>query len=289
MVIIYILTIGIGAFLIWDKTTRKYIDKYNSVCMFGKKGVGKTSTLQKLVYMNRNKFDYIFSNIDLVGAIKIDGKKIGKEQFPPNSLVLIDEIGILFPSRDFKNFGLDRIEWFKKQRHNKVKLISCSQSYNDTDRQLRDLYDELWLLKKHFRVLTVAKQIMIDEDIANGYADENGSIQSGGTIVKKYSFGFKRIYVWLPHWIKLFDSFEMHYMPKLKWDKVNIEPELLKKMTFKWYVMDIIKRSAYSLSHSVKNAISRMVAHQKTFLIKCKCKFYSFIERIKNGINKFNK
>ena len=71
MVILYVLVAGIGALLIWDKTTRKFIDKYNSVCMFGKKGVGKTSTLQKLVYMNRNKFDYIFSNIDLVGAIKI--------------------------------------------------------------------------------------------------------------------------------------------------------------------------------------------------------------------------
>lgn len=223
-------------YVLWDLSTRRFIDKYDSECLFGRKGCGKTSTLQMLRYKYKDDFSHFYSNTDLVGCIKIDGKLIGEGwDFPEDSLFLCDEIGILFPSRDFKNFGLKRIEWFKLQRHHKVKVICCSQSYEDMDKAIRLLFDRLYISKKYLRVLTISKEIVKIMDISNNtFSDDQ--INVGGQIIDTYKYGHRRYYTWIPHWILLFDSFATSKTGRTFVQEGDKLPEDADLFTFKGYV-----------------------------------------------------
>lgn len=266
--IIKALGVLISAILVWHYSTRRFIDKYNSVIIFGRKGCGKTATLQKLAYKYRNDFKGgIYSNADLVGVHRINGRDVGIRDFPEDSLLLLDEIGIIFPSRDFKNFGLERIEWFKLQRHSKVKMICVSQSWEDTDKAVRILFDKLYLSKKYFRVLTVSKEVIKIMDIANSNVEGEGA-SAGGKIVDTFKYGFGRIYTWLPHWILLFNSFEVNKKEiiRSKYIEANeMQEDLLtfggyvkyRVLTLARFVLARVKTALTKTAHSVRGIFGR--------------------------------
>ena len=70
-----------------------------------------------------------------------------KQSFPPDSLILIDEIGVLHSNRDFKSMSSEAIEFFKMQRKHHLTIIVSSQTM-DFDKKIRDLCDRIYLCNR---------------------------------------------------------------------------------------------------------------------------------------------
>lgn len=195
--------------------TRKYCNPYTLTMVFGKKGCGKTTYLTKLAYQHWKNGWYVFSTEEIDHTIKIDYNDIGKYWFPENSCILVDECGMIWDSRDFKNFKHEVRDWFKYQRHNKCKVYLFSQSF-DIDKKLRDLTDQMYLLVKRFRVFSYGKKI--DKHIVLN----NSTAEAPSTIAENLKFepfiffwAGTRTLTYIPYWSKNFNSHSRLDIPDL--------------------------------------------------------------------------
>ena len=145
--------------LVYERVTRKYVNPYKLTMIFGKKGSGKTTLLTKLAIQHLKKGWHVYSTIEIPGTQLFDVEEIGFYTFPENSCILIDEIGMIFDNRNFKNFKTEWRDWFKYQRQYKCKVYCFSQVYNDIDLKIRVLTDELWLAKPFARVFSIRRRI----------------------------------------------------------------------------------------------------------------------------------
>lgn len=183
--------------------------------VFGKKGCGKTTYLTKIAYLYAKKGWNVFCTEDIKYTHKISYTDIGRYWFPENSCILVDEVGMIWDNRDFKNFKNNVRDWFKYQRHNKCKVFLFSQTF-DIDKKLRDLTDSMYLLVKRFRVFSYGKKISKCIVLNASTAD------SPSTIAENLEFE-PFIFFWLgtrsltfiPHWSKCFDSHSKLPLPDL--------------------------------------------------------------------------
>lgn len=113
---------------------------------FGSPGCGKSSLASRMMYYSDAPF--IYSNFDNDLSIKIKSDMIGRFAFPDYSELYIDEAGIDYNNRNYKNLPQNAIEYFKLHRHFKNDIYLFSQSWEDTDITLRRLTDELWYMVK---------------------------------------------------------------------------------------------------------------------------------------------
>lgn len=213
----------------------KLRNPYPMWCIFGKPGSGKSTVQQKLMYKHLKKGWQVYydGNTAIPGIKKLplDDFKKGKwlpdgragcpiwydatnpanhgpiNESPENILICIDEAGISYNNRDFKNnFTGDTLEWWKKHRHKRCKVIIASQTYKDMDLKLRGLTDSNYLMcKTILPSLRIAKRIIINFDIANAESGET----MGGQIIEAYRYDlfiFHK-YIWMWTWIKKFDSY----------------------------------------------------------------------------------
>lgn len=145
--------------IVFHLSTKKYINPYKCIGIFGKKGSGKTTLLTKLALQHLKQGWSVYSTIDIPGCITFNVEEIGFYTFPQKSLILIDEIGMIFDNRNFKNFKTEWRDWFKYQRQYKCKVYWFSQVYNDLDLKIRVLTDELWLARPFLRVFSIRRRI----------------------------------------------------------------------------------------------------------------------------------
>lgn len=106
--------------------------------------------------LSKMPYDYLFSNFDTSLANRIDVDVLSSQKLPQFSYLCVDESGLEFNSRKFKSLPPGVIEFFKKHRHEHCDIDFFSQTWDDTDKQLRDLAQEIWLLRK-IGPLTVAR------------------------------------------------------------------------------------------------------------------------------------
>lgn len=144
--------------LIYHLLTRRFVSPYSLVVIFGKKGVGKSCSMQKdlLKHHKRGWKCFADSNTDLPFVTKINAREIFNYRFPENSFVCIDEVNLLWDNRDFKDFDKRVQAWFRQQRKMHVKVCAYSQTF-DCDKKLRDLADRLAIQKKFARVLSIRR------------------------------------------------------------------------------------------------------------------------------------
>lgn len=69
------------------------------------------------------------------------------ETYPPDSLILIDEVGVLHSNRDFKSMPREAIEWYKMQRKRRLTVVVSSQTM-DVDKKIRDLCDRIYVCQR---------------------------------------------------------------------------------------------------------------------------------------------
>lgn len=199
-------TIFIILLLIYDKLTRKYVSPYTLDIYFGRKGCGKSSTLQRLAKRYHKLGWNVYcddGNTMQQFVIPINCSRLWEYKLPENSVVLIDEINLLWDNRDFKSFPKPLQKYLRLQRHKKIKLIMFSQTF-DCDSKIRNLADTLYLCNKFMRVFT----------ICSGYFKRPVILTALDTKMEgKITDDFKKLPFWctqityIPKYIKSYDSF----------------------------------------------------------------------------------
>jgi len=207
----WLIVIGV----VFHYSTRKYLNPYKLYMVFGKKGSGKSTLMTRLAVnhvMKKGWTVYCTERINVPGVRLFDVSDIGKKSFDTHSLVLVDEVGMIWDNRDFKKFATEVRDWFKLQRHYQCKVYLFSQSF-DIDKKLRDLTDGLYLCDTRLRVFTWAKRIHRKVVLTEAEADRESRISENLEFdsILGWPFG-ARILTFIPKYAHFFDS---HCVPEL--------------------------------------------------------------------------
>lgn len=214
--------------LIFLKYTSRFRNPYKLIMVFGKKGSGKSTLITKLALQARKKGKLVYTTIDVPGCRKFDVSKVGFCNFPEHSVVFIDEVGMVWDNRDYKNFKAEVRDWFKLQRHNKVTVYLFSQTF-DVDVKLRNLTDYMYLVQNHFGVLSIARKIKRGIVIVNPDGQSEARIADSLEFEPFFwtLFGLRsQIWTWIPKWTKYFDSFSLPWKPPMPFLEI---PEHIKQ------------------------------------------------------------
>ena len=102
-------------------------------CYYGAPGVGKTTYAAFLADRYIRSGIPVYSNVPIKGCYKIDRDDVGRYLIE-NCLILWDEVGVDFNSRNFKsNFTKDQIKFWKYHRHERAEVAIFSQGFDDMD------------------------------------------------------------------------------------------------------------------------------------------------------------
>lgn len=188
----------------------RYRNPYKLIMVFGKKGSGKTTFLTKTAYRALKRGKPVFSTVFIPGVRLFDVQDIGRMFFPPESVILIDEVGMIWDNRNFKNFRTDVRDYFKLQRHYRHTVYLFSQTF-DVDVKLRNLTDAMYLLRCHMGWLSVARRIRRDIVIVEPTGESESRIADSLEFEPLWLsfFGARTIvFTFIPSWVKLFSSFD---------------------------------------------------------------------------------
>lgn len=186
---------------------RRFNNPYKLYMVFGKKGSGKSSYLAKkaLFYLKRRYV--VYSNMDdlhLPGVRLIDARDLGEFVPVPRSVVLLDEVGMLYDNRNYKEFKPAVRDFFKLQRHYQCIVYLASQSY-DVDKKLRDLTDDMCLTTKLFPWLGLVRPII--KKIGLVEASSQGESRIVDNLKFRWIFAWR--FTFLPRYARYFDSFRL--------------------------------------------------------------------------------
>ena len=207
-----ILLFILGIFVIlalYHFLTRRYLNPYKLVFLFGKKGCGKSTMLTKLAYKYKKLGWNVVSTENLPGIPNIDNpKKIYEYDFPPRTCIFIDEVSLIWDNRSFKSMDPKVVEWFRYQRHHKCRVYFFSQTF-DVDKKLRDLADDMYLVNKYFRTLVVASHIVRKPVVVHPGPESPARIDDDMVVDGPLlTFFGGKLFAFIPYWAKKFDSFK---------------------------------------------------------------------------------
>lgn len=201
--------------------TRKYRNPYKLIMVFGKKGSGKSTYLVKQAIYYLKKGWIVYSNMpemNIPGVRLINVDDIGDFVPEYHSVLLIDEVGMIWDSRDFKKFKPSVRDFFKLQRHYHVKCFLASQTY-DVDKKLRDLTDQMILFINVFSVFSLGRPIQKKISLTEATAEGESRIVENLKFLPIWNW--KVIYI--PKFSKWYNSFEIPDMPLLKYTEISSE------------------------------------------------------------------
>lgn len=177
---------------------------YDLVYLVGDKGVGKTTLLAMFSKMFAKKHK-VYSNVAIKGTYLYKIEDFGVKAFPPESVILLDEAGIEFNSRSFKTLNKKIIKYLKLQRHYRNMLIISSQTYNDSDKVIRDSATYLYYLKKYGN-FTIGKRVVNELVLVPAQNGNQGymgfDLHFSGLLTRG-----SRLLCYRPLYYKLFDTY----------------------------------------------------------------------------------
>lgn len=208
--------------IVFHLFTKKYLNPYKLIFIFGKKGSGKSTLLTKYALDYLKKGWNVYSTEHCPGTYQISYQDIGVKKIPPNSVVIVDEVGMIWDSRNFKNFPSHVRDYFKLQRHYKHVVILASQTF-DVDKKIRDLADEMYLVNKRFRVFSYAKKILRKTVLVESKYSKDGDSKISEDLEFDSLLFFwagSRKFTFIPKYIKYFDSFKVPELKEKVFEKV---------------------------------------------------------------------
>lgn len=204
---------------------------------FGIPGCGKSTLLSKIGATEIEKFKKRYRNvytvnIDIKGCTRITKEDCRKYRFE-GDLILWDEITLDYDNRDFKSFTKEDKDFWILHRHMGTDVIYVTQNYENVDKKIRDLTQELWYMSKSviplLKEFTISKriyrQININEytsELTMGYRFCN-LLES--FFVKNMEIVYRRKYY------KYFDSFDLIDLGKrelIPYNNPKIEKGIIK-------------------------------------------------------------
>lgn len=250
MIVLKIIVYSVFFYKIYDRLTRKYLNNAKLILLIGKKGSGKTTQLTKIALKNIKEGRKVYSTVRIPGTFQIDPQSLDKGMtIDPGSVLLIDEVGMIWDNRQFKSFSTNTRDFFKLQRHAGITCYMFSQT-TDVDKKLRDLCDEIWLCKNIFRVFSIQRLIIKKIGVTK---DEEGQ----GQLVDTYQFagllGGVR-FTFIPRYVDFFDSYELAAKPIIKDQPVPMSSLQLAMLHTRFWIRNKIweKRKAIALLISQK-------------------------------------
>lgn len=196
--------------LVFHLLTKKFVSPYTFTIAFGKKGVGKSCTMQKDLRKHYKKgwVCYADSSTDLPFVKRINAKQIYDIKFPRGSFVAIDEINLLWDNRDHKQFDQRVQKFFREQRKHGVKIYAYSQTF-DCDKKLRDLCDRLALQRKFLRIFSVRRYYIKGPKIISA-RDARDHARAVDDLLKVPIIFGGVDFCYIPRYIKDYDTNEIH-------------------------------------------------------------------------------
>lgn len=122
---------------------------YKLYVIIGNKGTGKTAYMTSLAYKYAKKKYNVFTNFGIFKSLPLD---YWNYEFPPRSVLFIDEVGLIHDNRSYKTFPQECAEFYKYQRKNKLIIYMASQTV-DIDKKIRDLADYHILLRRFLPIV----------------------------------------------------------------------------------------------------------------------------------------
>lgn len=193
-----------------------YRNPYKLIMVFGKKGSGKTTLIVKLSQKYIKRGIKVYSTVPVPGAYLFDVKQIGFADFDPESVIFIDEVGMIWDNRNFKAFLTEVRDYFKLQRHYKHTVYLFSQSF-DVDIKLRNLTDSMYLTRTYFNVISIARRVNRSITIVHPSGEGESRIADDLDFAPLLAFwSFPLRVTWIPAWTRYFDSYEAPELGPLK-------------------------------------------------------------------------
>ena len=167
---VFLLCCGIVCVIYFNRISSFTKNPYTLKLIVGSKGSGKSLLLAQIANDFRGR---VYSNMDIGYELE---KEYWKQDFPQDSLIIIDEIGVIHSNRDFKSMPREAIEWYKMQRKRRLTVVVSSQTM-DVDKKIRDLCDRIIVVNRYsFLCVARAYKAVIkmgtnaqgEEDLVNG-------------------------------------------------------------------------------------------------------------------------
>ena len=141
IIFLIIIILLIIFFLFLDK---KLYNPYKLYILIGNKGTGKTSYMTYLAYKYAKRGYKVYTNFGIFNQLSTN---YWLDDYPPNSVLFVDECGIVHDNRSYKTFPPECGDFYKYQRKNKLIVYLSSQTV-DIDKKIRDLADYHVLLRR---------------------------------------------------------------------------------------------------------------------------------------------
>ena len=132
----------------------------------GQIGSGKSAYSVKLARRALRRKRFVYSTDYIKGCRKFYIEWLSKMKCPENSLLIIDESALKFNSREFAKISKSILEYFKKCRHYKNDVVLISQTFGDTDKQIREISTKVLFLRK-FGMFTLPVKVKGDISIGD--------------------------------------------------------------------------------------------------------------------------
>lgn len=219
----YALLFLCAAFVVFDLCTRRYLNPWKLYLVFGKKGSGKSTYLVKQALKLRKKGFVIYSNmpdLSIPHARYIDPEQLGDYVPESDSVLILDEVGMIYDNRNFKSFKNSTRDFYKLQRHYRVIVFMASQTF-DVDKKIRDLTDSMVLQSNFMRVFSLSRPIRRITTLTEPTGDQESRLTE--------SLKFAPIWDWkltfIPRYAKFFDTAIVPDRPKLRYVEVPPLPD----------------------------------------------------------------
>lgn len=193
------------SFFFLSKFISRFRNPYKLYYIIGLKGAGKTTYMVSLMrkYLKRGRTVYTnIPHVYLPGVRVFDSKDLSRFAPPEDSVLFVDEAGLVWDNREFKSFSAGLTQFFALQRQYKLTLYMNSQSL-DVDKKIRDRIDIMYVMT------SIADCVGVLRRVSTKIRAYEGTSQAEGKIGIDYHIcgisGLKLL--WLPKYRKYFKSF----------------------------------------------------------------------------------
>jgi len=240
----------------------KYNNPNKFIFIWGKKGSGKSCFMvhEMVRYMKKGWTIYTDMNVNLPNIRLItDTNNMFKDYTPDkHSVIFLDEIGVTWHARDFKQFDKKIREWFKFQRKYKCRVYANSQDF-DIDKGLRSLTDSMILQSNIGNFISISRPIIRKV----GFTDATFTGESKLVDQLQFAPPWNYKFYFMPKYFNAFNSYDAPYRPPMPYDvtKNPLTYKQLRKLGFSRKLAKACLSSSSSSAYSsnIQNAEDKML------------------------------